>query len=73
MAGSIGSAGLPVVDVAPLVGGASAAARVAVAERIQAACRQRGFFYLTGHGTKIKQALGVSVATTTQTPNAPNG
>jgi isopenicillin N synthase-like dioxygenase len=50
MAGSIGSAALPVVDVGPLVGHAPAAAQAAVAEQIQAACRERGFFYVTGHG-----------------------
>ncbi|HSZ47307.1 MAG TPA: 2-oxoglutarate and iron-dependent oxygenase domain-containing protein, partial [Streptosporangiaceae bacterium] len=50
MAGSGGSAALPVIDVGPLVGGGPAAARTAVAGQIQAACRERGFFYVTGHG-----------------------
>jgi isopenicillin N synthase-like dioxygenase len=50
MPGSDGSAALPVVDIGPLVGPASAAARAAVAGQIQAACRERGFFYVTGHG-----------------------
>jgi isopenicillin N synthase-like dioxygenase len=50
MAGPSGSASLPVIDVGSLVGCAPAAARGAVAEQIQAACRQRGFFYVTGHG-----------------------
>ena len=50
MAGSGGSAALPVIDVGPLVGGGPAAARAAVAGQIQAACRERGFFYVTGHG-----------------------
>ena len=50
MPGSNGSAALPVVDVGPLAGPASAAARARVAGQIQAACRERGFFYLTGHG-----------------------
>jgi len=50
MPGSDGSAALPVVDVGPLAGPASAAARARVAGQIQAACRERGFFYLTGHG-----------------------
>jgi isopenicillin N synthase-like dioxygenase len=39
-----------VIDVGPLVDGAAAAARAAVAEQIQVACRDRGFFYVTGHG-----------------------
>jgi isopenicillin N synthase-like dioxygenase len=50
MAGSGRSAALPVVDVAPLADGAPAEARIAVAEQIQAACRESGFFYVTGHG-----------------------
>jgi isopenicillin N synthase-like dioxygenase len=50
MAGSGGSAALPVIDVGPLVGGAPAAARAEVARQIQVACRERGFFYVTGHG-----------------------
>ena len=50
MPGSGESAMLPVIDVGPLVGHASAAARDGVAGQIQAACRERGFFYVTGHG-----------------------
>ena len=50
MAGSDGSAVLPVIDVGPLAGRGPAAARAGVADQIQAACRQRGFFYVTGHG-----------------------
>ncbi len=50
MAGSGGSAALPVIDVGPLAGGAAAAAAAAVAEQIQVACRERGFSHLTGHG-----------------------
>ena len=49
MAGPGGSAALPVIDVGPLTGGAPAAAGAAVAKQIQAACRERGFFYVTGH------------------------
>ncbi len=45
-----GRGALPVIDVGALAGGASAADRGAVAEEIQAACRERGFFYVTGHG-----------------------
>src|SRR5262249_57616327 len=49
MAGSGGSAVLPVIDVGPLAGRAPAAMRAGVAGQIQAACRERGFFYVTGH------------------------
>ncbi len=56
MSTSDGSAALPVIDVTPLVGGAPKTAgaadpeKAAVAGQIQAACRERGFFYITGHG-----------------------
>ena len=50
MPGSDGSAALPVIDVCPLTGPAPASARAGVAGQIQAACRERGFFYVTGHG-----------------------
>ena len=50
MAGSGGHGALPVIDVASLRGGGPAAGRGAVAEEVQAACRERGFFYVTGHG-----------------------
>ena len=43
-------AGLPIVDVDPLVADGSATAIAAVADQIQVACRRRGFFYVTGHG-----------------------
>jgi isopenicillin N synthase-like dioxygenase len=46
-----GSPALPVIDVAPLAGGGTGtAAAGTVAGQIQAACRDRGFFYVTGHG-----------------------
>src|SRR5215471_21169298 len=45
-----GSAELPVIDVEPMVSGGSAAAADAAARQIEAACRDRGFFYVTGHG-----------------------
>jgi isopenicillin N synthase-like dioxygenase len=50
MAGSDGPAALPVIDVGPLTGRGPVAARAAAAGQIQGACRERGFFYVTGHG-----------------------
>ena len=57
MTGARDPEGLPVIDVAPLTsggpadrGGAASPAAEAVAEQIRAACRMRGFFYVTGHG-----------------------
>lgn len=41
---------LPVVDIAPLVGGGSSADLDVVARAIDAACADAGFFYVTGHG-----------------------
>jgi isopenicillin N synthase-like dioxygenase len=40
---------LPVVDVAPLLS-TRAAGSTEVARQIEAACREHGFFYVTGHG-----------------------
>ena len=40
---------LPVIDMAPLFG-RGAAARAEVAAAIRAACRDSGFFYVSGHG-----------------------
>jgi isopenicillin N synthase-like dioxygenase len=48
--GPRGPGALPVIDVGPLTGRGPAAARAGVARQIQAACRERGFFYVTGHG-----------------------
>jgi isopenicillin N synthase-like dioxygenase len=47
-----GAAALPVIDVGPLVvrGRLTASAAPAIAGDIEAACRDRGFFYVTGHG-----------------------
>jgi len=54
---------LPVIDVAPLAGGdATAAERAAVAEQIQAACRQHGFFYVTGHGVRAELLAALAEA-----------
>src|SRR5579872_2125982 len=50
MADSGDAAALPVIDVGPLLGRGPGAGRAAVAAQIQAACRERGFFYATGHG-----------------------
>src|SRR5580704_16078980 len=50
MPGSEGSAALPIIDVGPLLGRGPAAGRAEAAGRIQAACRERGFFYVAGHG-----------------------
>ena len=45
---------LPVVDVAPLLPGHAtgpeATGLTVVARQIEAACREYGFFYVTGHG-----------------------
>ena len=45
-----GSTYLPVIDVGPLTGREREATAAAVARQIEAACRARGFFYVTGHG-----------------------
>jgi isopenicillin N synthase-like dioxygenase len=44
------SRSLPVIDMAPLVERDRVAERTAVARSIEAACRDTGFFYVTGHG-----------------------
>ncbi len=41
---------VPVIDISALVSGGPEAARDAAAGQIQAACRDRGFFYVAGHG-----------------------
>lgn len=53
MRGAMASEQLPVIDVAPLVGGGDTRA---VAVQIGAACRDTGFFYVVGHG--VDPALG---------------
>jgi isopenicillin N synthase-like dioxygenase len=70
------SMALPVIDVAPLVGGTGTAAGAAaastgaastgatstVAEQIQAACRDRGFFCVTGHGVPAELLAELAAA-----------
>ena len=50
MTGAQYLAGLPVIDVQPLIGGGPSAGTAEAARQIQSACRDRGFFYVTGHG-----------------------
>jgi isopenicillin N synthase-like dioxygenase len=57
-----GAAALPVIDVAPLVADPGAPGARAVAERIRAACRDRGFFYVTGHGVPAELLDRLTVA-----------
>jgi isopenicillin N synthase-like dioxygenase len=42
--------GLPVIDVSELLGPGPRRSSSRVAREIEAACRQHGFFYVTGHG-----------------------
>jgi isopenicillin N synthase-like dioxygenase len=41
---------LPIIDIAPLLAGHDDRARASVANAIEAACRDSGFFYIRGHG-----------------------
>jgi isopenicillin N synthase-like dioxygenase len=43
---------LPIIHMAPLMGGQDHGARAAVARQIGAACRDTGFFYASGHGVR---------------------
>lgn len=54
-------AGLPILDMTPLLGGGSEAACEALAREIRAACRDCGFFYVVGHG--VDPALLQALAT----------
>lgn len=56
---------LPVIDIAPLLGGASAdraTATAAVAAEIGEACRTHGFFYIEGHGIDAALQSGMREA-----------
>jgi isopenicillin N synthase-like dioxygenase len=44
------AAAFPVIDMAPLFEPGRVAERAAIARSIEAACRDTGFFYVTGHG-----------------------
>src|SRR5579862_3768124 len=46
----MGAETLPVIDVAPLVAGGPPEPLAGVARQIETACREHGFFYVTGHG-----------------------
>jgi isopenicillin N synthase-like dioxygenase len=56
------TSGLPVIDVAPLVTRADPTRLAEVARRIEAACREHGFFYVTGHGVTPELLAGLSAA-----------
>jgi isopenicillin N synthase-like dioxygenase len=47
---SSADAGLPVIDISALVSGGPETSLSRVAGRIERACREHGFFYVTGHG-----------------------
>jgi isopenicillin N synthase-like dioxygenase len=64
MARSGGSAALPVIDVSPLVGDSAGPATAEVAEQLQLACRDRGFFYVTGHGVPEELLAELAEAST---------
>ncbi len=51
---------LPVIDVAPLI--ERGAARASVAEAIDAACREHGFFYVVGHGVDPRLEVRLDAA-----------
>lgn len=53
-------AGLPILDMKPLLGHGSDAGREALAREIMAACRDSGFFYVVGHG--VQPALSAALA-----------
>ncbi len=52
---------LPVIDIAPLLG-EDEDGKAAVAAAIGAACRDNGFFYVTGHGVPAELIAGLDAA-----------
>lgn len=58
------SAGLPILDMTPLLGGGDEAACEALARDIRAACQDSGFFYVVGHG--VAPALLAALAAASQ-------
>lgn len=59
------AATLPVVDIAPMQGGADPDARQRVAAGIGEACRAHGFFYIAGHGIDDALQAGLRDASRT--------
>ena len=55
---------LPVIDVAPLVAGGSPVELADVARQIETACREHGFFYVTGHGLEPQLLARLAAAST---------
>jgi isopenicillin N synthase-like dioxygenase len=62
MEGDSAQGALPVIDVTPLVRERPGAALSAAVRQIQAACRERGFFYITGHGVPAELLTGLEAA-----------
>jgi isopenicillin N synthase-like dioxygenase len=52
---------LPIVDVSPLLT-PGAAGLTGVAQQIEAACREHGFFYVSGHGVATELLSGLEAA-----------
>jgi isopenicillin N synthase-like dioxygenase len=53
---------LPIVDVSELLDAASPAPQRAAAGQIETACRNTGFFYVTGHGVPQEMVTGLDAA-----------
>ena len=54
--------GVPAVDISPWVGEGTRAERAAVAEQIDAACREVGFIQILGHGIPVSITDGLAAA-----------